>query len=86
MDVVQRPGVQDEHADAYAQVAGDLLLEGIAAAALFSGSWFRTDISERFGWLFEPACLEYDGWVLVELQGRDNRTYGSWTRPAGSSY
>jgi len=35
-----------------------LLLEGIAAAALFSGRWFRTDISERFGWLFEPACLE----------------------------
>ncbi len=77
---------KDEHADAYAQVAGDLLIEGIAAAALFSGRWFRTDISERFGWLFEPACLEYDGWKLVELQAKDNRTYESWTRPAGAPY
>ena len=75
---------KDEHTDAYAQVAGDLLLEGIAAAALFSGRWFRTDISERFGWLFEPACLEYDGWKLVQLQAKDNRTYESWTKPAGS--
>ena len=77
---------RDEHADAYAQVAGDLLLEGIAAAALFSDGWFRTDISERFGWLFEPACLEYDGWKLVELKARDNSKYDSWIKPAGSSH
>ena len=61
---------KDEHADAYAQVAGDLLL----------------DISARFGWLFEPACLEYDGWVLVELKAKDDSKYDSWVKPAGSSY
>ena len=73
---------KDQHADAYAQVAGALLLDGIAAAALMSRRWFRTDISEQFGWLFEPACLEYDGWKLVELSAKDNSTSESWTKPA----
>ena len=72
---------KDEHTDAYAQVAGDLLLKSIAAATIFSDRWFRTDISEQFGWLFEPACLEYDGWKLVELQAEDNSTRKSWTKP-----
>ena len=75
---------KDEHADAYAQVAGALLLDGIAAAVRFSGGWFRTDISEQFGWLFEPACLEYDGWELVTLKTTAGREVKSWTRQTDS--
>ena len=72
---------KDEHADAYAQVAGDLILKGMASAALFSREWFKTDISEQYGWLFEPACLEYDGWTRVDLKAKDGKTSKSWTHP-----
>ena len=71
---------KDEHADAYAQVAGDLILRGAASGEIFSNRWFRTDISEKWGWLFEPACLEYDGWELVNLRDPDGSEAGSWTR------
>lgn len=71
---------KDEHTDAYAQVAGDLILQGVAGAKLFAEVWFKTDISEQYGWLFEPACLEYDGWKLVNLRTTDGGTVESWTR------
>ena len=71
---------KDEHADAYAQVAGELILQGVAGAKLLAGNWFKTDISEQYGWLFEPACLEYDGWKLVTLKTTDGREVESWTR------
>ena len=58
----------DEHADVYAQVAGDLILEQTAGQKLFSDEWFRTDISDAYGWLFEPACLRHDGWKQVDLK------------------
>ena len=48
---------KDEHTDAYAQVAGDLIIKGVAGAVLVSDVWFRTDISEQYGWLFQAACL-----------------------------
>ena len=71
---------KDEHTDAYAQTAGDLILQGVAAAAVVSTPWFRTDISEQYGWLFEPACLEYDGWKLVNLKATAGGTVDSWTK------
>ena len=70
-----------EHAEVYAQVAGDLIIEGIASAKLVSHEWFRTNISEQYGWLFEPACLEYDGWRLVNLKLRNGEMVKSWTKP-----
>ena len=71
---------KDEHADAYAQVAGELILQGVASAKLLAKAWFTTDISEQYGWLFEPACLEYDGWRLVTLKIPDGREVKSWAR------
>ena len=38
---------KDEHADAYAQVAGDLLLEGIHLSRLRSGATRRADVRAR---------------------------------------
>ena len=69
-----------KNADVYAQVAGELILEETAKGTLPSGPWFRTDLSEHYGWLFEPACLRHDGWKLVERQ-QNGETYKSWTRP-----
>ena len=71
---------KDEHTDAYAQVAGDLIIKGVAGAVLVSDVWFRTDISEQYGWLFQAACLEYDGWKRVELQFKNGKTVKSWTK------
>ena len=71
---------KDEHADAYAQVAGELILQGVADAKIFAGPWFTTDINEQYGWLFEPACLEYDGWQFVTLKATDGGPAESWTR------
>ena len=57
---------KNEHTDAYAQVAGDIILKSAAAHEVdYTDDWFRTDISDLYGWLFEPACLRYDGWELV---------------------
>ena len=75
---------KDEHADVYAQVAGDLILQGVADAAVVSPRWFKTDISEQYGWLFEPACLEYDSWKLVDITTTDDREVKSWTRQTDS--
>ena len=71
---------KSEHADAYAQVAGDLILQGVAGAKILAEDWFKTDISEQYGWLFEPACLEYDGWKLVTLKSTGGDRAESWTR------
>ena len=73
---------EDEHAEVYAQEAGDLILEQIADRKLFSDEWFRTDISAVYGWLFEPACLQHDGWKQVDMD-REGKTVKSWTRPSG---
>lgn len=73
----------DEHADVYAQVAGDLILEQTAGKKLFSDQWFRTDISGTYGWLFEPACLQHDGWEQVDLKNQKGETFKSWARPSG---
>ena len=72
------------YTDAYAQVAGDLILQGVADADVVSPRWFRTDISEQYGWLFEPACLEYDSWELVDITTIDGREVKSWTRQTDS--
>ena len=69
-----------KNADAYAQVVGELILAETAKGTLPSGRWFRTDLNELYGWLFEPACLQYDGWKLVDLKANDGRTYKSWTK------
>ena len=69
---------KDEHTDAYAQVAGDLILKGVASTDVASGYWFKTDISEQYGWLFEPACLKYDGWNRIDFNYSDGRKGKSW--------
>ena len=74
---------RDEHADVYAQVAGDLIIEETAKGKVFSRRWFRTDVSTTLGWLFEPACLEHDGWRLTNLPSQDGQKVQSWTRTAG---
>ena len=71
---------KDEHSEAYAQVAGDLILKETAQGHLLSGRWFRTDISEVYGWLFEPACLRHDDWQWVELKSKSGELVKSWTR------
>ena len=73
----------DEHTEVYAQVAGDLILEQTAGGKLFSDQWFRTDISDTYGWLFEPACLQHDGWEQVDLKNQAGKTSKSWIRPSG---
>ena len=73
----------DEHTDVYAQVAGDLILEQTAGKKLFSYQWFRTDINDTYGWLFEPACLRHDGWEQVDLENKQGETFKSWARPSG---
>ena len=77
-----RRAFKDEHREAYAQVAGDLILKGTAGGVVQSTRWFRTDISEVYGWLFEPACLQYDGWKLVDKQF-GGKTVNTWTRASG---
>jgi len=74
---------KDEHREAYAQVAGDLILKAMASGSVSSIRWFRTDISEPYGWLFEPACLKNDGWERVDLQLRGGKTVESWTKASG---
>ena len=69
---------KDAHADAYAQVAGDLILKAAAAYKIYTNAWFRTDISDQYGWLFEPACLEYDGW---KLEATDEKGLTAWVKP-----
>ena len=76
------PEYVDRNADAYAQVAGDLILEETAKGALPSGRWFRTDICPQYGWLFEPACLRHDGWQLGDFRFRNGTTCKSWGRPS----
>ena len=77
-----RRAFKDEHREAYAQVAGDLILKETARGIVPSTKWFRTDISEVYGWLFEPACLQYDGWKLVGKQF-DGKMVNTWTRASG---
>ena len=75
---------KSEHTDAYAQVAGELILQGVADQKVLAKAWFKTDISEQYGWLFEPACLKYDGWQFVTLKATDGREVKSWTRQTDS--
>ena len=72
---------QEEDTDAYVQVAGDLILGAVARADLLSDDWFRPDVDFKYGWLFEPACLKYDGWKLVDVQTTNSMTVKSWTNP-----
>ena len=74
---------EDEHAKVYEQVAGDLILEQTAEGKLISDPWFKTDISDTYGWLFEPACLRHDGWKQVDLTNRKGKTFKSWVRASG---
>ena len=67
---------KDAYADVYAQIAGDLLLKQMAAGNVVA-RWFRTDINSTYGWLFEAACLEADGWKHIPFKkGKEN----TWTR------
>ena len=77
------PEYMDKNAAAYAQVVGDLILDETAKGTLPSGRWFRTDISTTYGWLFERACLEYDGWRLTKQKMQNGETQNRWTRPKG---
>ena len=78
-----RRAFKEEHREAYAQVAGYLILEATASGSVTSKRWFRTDISEHYGWLFEPACLKNDGWELVDLRLNGGRVVKSWTKASG---
>ena len=73
----------EKNADVYAQVAGELILEETAKGNVPSGWWFRTDICETYGWLFEPACLKHDGWRLVDFTFTNGGTEKSWRRSNG---
>ena len=73
----------EKNADAYAQVVGELILEEVAKGKIFSPRWFRTDISKSYGWLFEPACLEHDGWQLVDRMHSSGKTVKSWGKASG---
>ena len=73
----------EKNADVYAQVAGELILEETAKGNVPSAWWFRTDICETYGWLFEPACLKHDGWRIRDLTFTHGRTEKSWTRSNG---
>ena len=72
---------KEEHTEAYAQVAGDLIFGKAAKGNLLTECWFRTDISEHYGWLFEPECLRHDGWE--EHDGKDSKgeLVKCWWRP-----
>ena len=78
-----RRAFKNEHGEAYAQFVGELILKETAEGRVLSHRWFRTDISEQYGWLFEPACLRHDGWELVDLKIRGGRSLKSWTRATG---
>ena len=69
-----------EHREAYAQVAGEVILEATAKGSVQSTRWFSTDINEVYGWLFEPACLEHDGWILFDLELRNGTKVKSWKK------
>ena len=73
---------KDEHAEAYVQVAGDLILKGTAKATVSLDPVFETDISEQYGWLFEPAFLRHDDWQPVDFTLKVGRTTRSWARPS----
>lgn len=70
-----------EHTQAYAQVAGDLILRGAAKGEFFTDWWFKTDISEAYGWLFEPDCLRHDGWEQYDRRDSKGSVAKSWRRP-----
>lgn len=70
-----------KHANVYAQVAGELILAATAKGNIHSAWWFRTDICETYGWLFEPACLKHDGWKLVDHREADGETSQRWISP-----
>ena len=73
---------KDAYTEAYAQVAGDLILEATAKGNVVSDWWFQTEIHELWGWLFEPACLQHDGWKCVERKDEKGQAIKSWTRPS----
>ena len=50
----------------------------MAAQTVSATPWFRTDINDQYGWLFEPACLEYDGWTRIGFNYTDGRKGKSW--------
>lgn len=70
----------EEYGELYALIAGDLILGEIAKAKIVSERWFKTDISKNYGWLFEPACLRYDGWELVDVRNQEGETFKTWAR------
>ena len=71
---------KEAYTDAYAQIAGDLILKQTAAGKV-GAVWFRTDINGTYGWLFEAACLKADGWKRgdVKFMKGNEKT---WTRPS----
>ena len=71
---------KDEHGEAYAQVAGELIFSATAKGEASSERWFRTDIDEHYGWLFEPDCLRHDGWKLVDLKANDGSVVNGWIK------
>ena len=71
---------KDEYAEVYAQVAGDLIFENTAKGKVLSTTWFKTDLDDTYGWLFEPACLEHDGWQRVEYERRDGKKGKKWMK------
>ena len=70
----------EEYGELYALIAGDLILSETAKAKIVSDRWFKTDISKNYGWLFEPACLRYDGWTLVDCWNQKGETFKTWAR------
>ena len=52
---------RDEHADVYAQVAGDLIIEETAKGKVFSRRWFRTDVSTTLG-----CCSSRRAWSTTD--------------------
>ena len=71
---------EDKDREAYVQFVGDLLLEEIAKANVSSDRWFMTNISSVYGWLFEPGCLRYDGWMHAFGLDPNGREFTGWVR------
>ena len=73
---------KEKNTEAYAQVAGDLILRESAEGNHFTDWWFKTDIDEHYGWLFEPECLRHDGWQQYDRKNSKGRAFKCWHRPS----
>ena len=71
---------EDKDKESYVQFVGDLLFEEIAKANVSSDRWFLTNISSLFGWLFEPDCLQKDGWMHAFSWDPNGRKFTGWVR------